>query len=437
MTTEQRALELDRADEMASFREHFYIPPGTIYMDGNSLGLLSRDAEEAVTRVLEQWKRYIIGGYSLPRPESWYYMGEDLGALMAPLVGAGADEVVVTGTTTVNLHQLLATFYVVDSLPESGNISRSEMTTKRKIIATALDFPTDIYALQSQIRLRGGDPDRDLVRIPSPDGRSIREDDIIAAMTDETAVAVLPSVLYRSGQLLNIARLTAAAHERNILIGFDCSHSVGAIPHQLSRAGVDFAFWCSYKYLNAGPGSVAALFVNRRHHQRLPGLTGWWGHDKLTQFDMAHEFRPAGNAGAWQISSIPQLSAAPLRASLAMLHEAGIEKVRDKSLRLTQYLMDCTDELSDPPYRFAIGNPRKPEHRGGHVAIEHAEADRICMALKRRGVIPDFRMPNVIRLAPNPLYNTFHECWRVTHHLRAIIDEREYEQFPRGRDLIA
>jgi kynureninase len=420
--SEKRAVELDRSDPLAHFRSRFHIQPGTIYMDGNSLGLLSVDAEMAVLRVLEQWKTQAIGGYSQPRPDSWYFMGEDLGAMMAPLVGAHSDEVIATGTTTVNLHKLVATFY-----KPSG--------AKRKIIATELDFPTDIYALQAQIRLHGGNSDVELVRVPSRDGRTILEDDVIAAMRPDAAQILMPSVLYRSGQLLDIPRLSAAARERGIVIGFDCSHSVGIVPHRLSEAGVDFAMWSSYKYLNAGPGSVAGLYVNRRHHGSLPGLAGWWGNDKQTQFDMAHEFRPAADASAWQISSNPQLSAAPLRASLQMFQEAGIERIREKSLCMTEFLMSLVDSLADRGY--VVGNPREAERRGGHVAVEHAEAARICKGLKARGVVPDFRMPNVIRLAPIPLYNTFHEVWRVATHLKEIVDSRQYEQFPVGRDLIA
>jgi kynureninase len=416
------AIDLDRGDPLAQFRSRFHIRPGVIYMDGNSLGLLSLDAEQAVMRILEQWKTQAIGGYSQPRPDSWYYMGEDLGAMLAPLVGARTDEVVATGTTTVNLHQMLATFY-----EGSG--------TRRKIIATELDFPTDIYALQGQIRLHGGDPANDLVRVASRDGRTIDEADTIAAMAADVAVALLPSVLYRSGQLLDIPRLTSAAHERGILIGFDCSHSVGVVPHHLSEADVDFAVWSSYKYLNAGPGSVAGLYVNRRHHGKVPGLAGWWGNDKHTQFDMAHEFRPAADAGAWQISSNPQLSAAPLRASLQMFHEAGIERIREKSLCMTGFLMAEVDGISDRGY--VIGNPREAGRRGGHVAVEHVEAARICKALKARGVVPDFRMPNVIRLAPIPLYNSFEEVAQVAQHLKDIVDTRQYEQFPVGREMIA
>src|ERR1043166_5704214 len=237
MDAERRAQELDRVDPLAAFRERFHVQPGRIYLDGNSLGLISREAEQAVMRVMAQWKEHAIGGYSLPPPDSWYYMGEELGALMAPLVGAAPDEVVATGTTTVNLHALLAAFY----RPRGA---------RRRIIATELDFPTDVHAFQSQIALHGGDPAAELVCVPSRDGRIIEEDGIIEAMDDSVAVAVLPSVLYRSGQLLDIARLTTAARDRGIIIGFDCSHSVGVVPHRLGEAGVDFAVWCGYKYLN-------------------------------------------------------------------------------------------------------------------------------------------------------------------------------------------
>lgn len=421
--TEKLAREMDRQDPLAAFRDRFHIANGIVYMDGNSLGLLSRDAEQAVLRMLVQWRTHAIGGYSLPKPDSWFDMGEELGRLMAPLVGAETDEVVATGTTTVNLHQMLATFY-----QPSGKRTR--------IVATELDFPTDIHSMQSQIRLRGLDPVKELVRVPSRDGRTISEDDILRAFDETVAVALLPSVLYRSGQLLDIHRLSSAARSRGVVIGFDCAHSVGVVPHQLSDHGVDFAVWCSYKYLNAGPGSVAAIYVNRRHHGRLPGLAGWWGHDKSTQFDMAHSFTPAKGAGAWQISSIPQLSAAPLRASLQITNEAGIERIREKSLKLTGFLMAMINDL-DESLGYRIGNPAEAARRGGHVAVEHIEAARICKCLKKRGVIPDFRMPNVVRLAPIPLYNSFRDVWQTVRHLREIAQSKEYDQESSGRDLIA
>lgn len=421
-TLESEARALDAADPLASFRSRFYTQPGVIYLDGNSLGLLSRDAEAAVLRVLDLWKTQAIDGYSLPREESWFYSGEELGARMAPLVGAASDEVVVTGTTIVNLHALLATFF----RPQGR---------RRKLLATALDFPSDIHALQSQLRLHGLDPETDLIRVPSRDGRTIDEADVIAAFNDEIAVAILPGVLYRSGQLLDMERLTRAAHEHGILVGLDCSHSVGAVPHHFSAWGVDFATWCTYKYLNAGPGAVGALYVARRHHPRGPGLAGWWGHDKATQFDMAHTFTPAGTAGAWQISSNAQLAVAPLRASLALFHEAGLERLREKSLAQTDFLMRLLDRLPE----VQVGTPRDPARRGGHVAVEHpTEAARICKVLKRTfRVVPDLRPPNVIRLAPIPLYTTFHEIWTATTYLERILTERLYEQVEPGREEVA
>ncbi|HYH12367.1 MAG TPA: kynureninase, partial [Thermomicrobiales bacterium] len=316
--SEARSLELDAADPLARFRERFYIPPATIQLDGNSLGLLSQDAERSVLGALESWKTHGIEGWLSAYPP-WFTLGEELGKHMAPMLGALPESVVVTGTTTVNLHQLVGTFY----RPEGR---------RSKIVATSLDFPSDVYALQGQIRLRGGDPERDLVLVTSGDGRTIDEADLIAAMTNEVALVMLPSVLYRSGQLLDMERLTRAAHDVGAVIGFDCAHSAGAIPHELDGWDVDFAFWCSYKYLNAGPGAVGALYVNRRHFGTDPALAGWWGYRKDRQFEMSHHWEGAAGAGAFQISTIPLLSAAPLLGSLAIFEEAGIDAVREKSL---------------------------------------------------------------------------------------------------------
>ncbi len=417
--------EMDAADPLAGFRGRFYLPENTIYMDGNSLGLMSRDAEEAVLATMAEWKRLAIGGW-LGADPAWFTIGEELGARVANLVGAAPDEVVVTGTTTVNLHNLVATFY----RPE-GN--------RRKIIATALDFPSDIYALESQIRLKGGDPATDLVLVESGDGRTLDEDRIADAFTDEVALVLLPSVLYRSGQLLDIERLTAAAQARNILIGFDCAHSVGGVPHRFDEWGVDFALWCTYKYLNSGPGAVGALYVNRRHHGTTPGLAGWWGYNKDRQFDMRFEWEGAPNAGAWQISTPPQLSTAPLLGSLRIFEEAGIARIREKSLALTTYLIDLIEGsgLTEPPYGYRIGTPREPGRRGGHVAVEHDAGPRIARALKERGVVPDFRPPDVVRLAPIALYTSFRECWETVQHLKAIIDSGDHLKGSAERELVA
>ncbi|MEJ8544515.1 kynureninase [Brevibacillus borstelensis] len=422
LSTEEYALELDNGDDLARFREEFYLPDGGIYLDGNSLGMLSVRAERSLLDALNDWKRMGIDGWTQgERP--WFYQAERLGACLAPLVGADAEEVIVSGSTTLNLHQLVSTFYQ----PE-GN--------RTKILADELTFPSDIYALQSQLRLRGFDPDEHLLLTASRDGRFLEEDDLIACMNEEIALIVLPTVLYRSGQLLDIPRLTEEAHKRGIMIGFDGCHSVGAIPHWFSEWDVDFAFWCSYKYLNGGPGSVGALYVNRRHFGRLPGLAGWFGSDKGKQFDMELSFLPAQTAGAYQIGTPHILSMAPLFGALSMFEEAGIDRIRQKSLRQTGYLMELLAvELSG--HGFAIGNPPGDARRGGHVCLEHPEAARICKALKENGVIPDFRAPNVIRLAPVALYTSYHDVWRAVQILKRIMEERTYERYENKRGVVA
>lgn len=416
---------LDAADSLARFRERFHLLPGKIYMDGNSLGLMSRDSEQAILAALDQWKTLGIDGWMSAEP-SWFTLGERLGAMMAPLVGAAADEVVVTGTTTVNQHSLVSTFY-------------RPTADRRKIVATELDFPSDIYALQSQILLHGGDPDRDLIRVPSRDGRTIEEDDVIAAMSDDVALVLAPSVLYRSGQLLDIARIAAAARDRGIVAGFDCAHSVGAVPHRFDEWDVDFAFWCTYKYLDSGPGSAGALYVNRRHFGTRPGLSGWWGYLKERQFDMVHEWESAPGAGAWQISTTPLLYGASILGSLTIFAEAGIEPIRRKSLALTRFLIDRLDAegLLQPEYGYAIGTPTEDARRGGHIAVEHTSAAAIARSLKERDIVPDFRAPNVIRIAPVALYTTFAEVDATVAALRDVIESGDHLAGAQNRELVA
>ncbi len=411
---EAAARSFDEQDPLARFRERFYRQDDAVYLDGNSLGLLSTEAEDAVLDALESWKRHGVRGW-LEADPAWFTLGEALGARMAPLVGAESSSVVATGTTTVNLHQLMATFY----RPRSG---------RRKIIATSLDFPSDVYALKSQIQLHGGDPTEDLVLVPSHDGRIIEEDELISAMTDEVAVAWLPSVLYRSGQLLDIPRLVDAAHAHGILIGFDCAHSAGAVPHDFDRWGVDFAVWCTYKYLNAGPGAVGALYVNRRHWGTAPALAGWWGYQKERQFEMSHEWEGAPDAGAYQISTIPMLSAAAMLGSLSVFEEAGLEAIRDKSLAMTDFLVGAMQSrgLLGQEYGYAIGTPLERDRRGGHIAVEHDHAAGIAAALIERGVIVDFRKPNVVRLAPVALYTSFLDLSRAVEALAEIVESGSY-----------
>lgn len=420
--TQEYAKELDTKDELASYREEFYIKEGMIYLDGNSLGLLSRRAEQSVHSLLDSWKNLAIDGWT-EGDNPWFYLSESLGEKMAPLVGAMKEEVIVTGSTTSNLHQLVATFY-----KPTGK--------KTKILADELAFPTDIYVLQSQLKLKGYDPETHLIKVKSKDGHTLNEDEIIEAMTDDIALIVLPSILYRSGQILNMKRLTETAHKRNILVGFDLCHSIGSIPHQLHDWDVDFAFWCNYKHLNSGPGSVGALYVNTRHFGTAPGLAGWFSSKKESQFDMKHNLNHETNAGAYQMGTPHVLSLAPIIGSLSMFNEIGMEKIREKSLQLTSYMLELIDhELKD--YQFKVRNPMEEESRGAHIFLEHPEAARICKALKANQIIPDFRSPNGIRIAPVALYNTFEEVWLTVKKLKEIMEEEEYKQFENKRGVIA
>ncbi len=417
----KRAREADAQDELARFREQFYALPGVIYLDGNSLGLLSRPAEAAVLRVLDEWKTQAIGGWTEANP-GWFFMAEELARQIAPLVGADADEVLIANSTTVNLHQLLATLYDANA-------------PRKTILTDELNFSSDLYALRSHLTLRGVSPETHLKLAPSADGLTLNENDLIAAMTDDVQIAVFPSVLYRSGQRMDMARLARAARERGILFGLDCAHSIGAMPHELDQWGVDFAFWCHYKYLNCGPGSAAGLYLNRRHFGKSPGLAGWFSNRKQTQFDMAPELDAAPDAAALHIGTPNILSMAPLGGSLEMVAEAGIEKIRAKSLRLTDFLMELADaELAE--FGFQVGTPREPERRGGHVALLHPDAAAISRALRRAGVVPDYRPPNILRLAPTPLYNSFADCREAAQRLKNVMERKAYTDDASERGLV-
>ncbi|MFA9558332.1 kynureninase [Evansella sp. AB-rgal1] len=418
----EQARKFDQNDPLATYRNEFYIREDSIYLDGNSLGLLSKRAEQSLLDVLESWKHLGIDGWT-SGDHPWFYLSETLGKQMAPLIGAKPEEVIVTGSTTSNLHQLVATFF-----HPTGK--------KDKILSDELAFPTDVYALQSQLKLHGLDPDKHLLKVQSTDGHTLKETDIIHAMTDEVAIIVLPSILYRSGQILDMKMLTEEAHKRNILIGFDLCHSIGSIPHYVKEWGIDFAFWCNYKHLNGGPGAVGGLYVNKRHFGNRPGLAGWFSSQKEKQFDMEHELTTANHAGAYQMGTPNVLSIAPLIGSLSMFNEIGMQKIREKSLKLTSYMIDLIQERLKG-YGFIIRNPVDEEIRGGHIFMEHKEAARICKALKENGIVPDFRSPNGIRLAPVALYNTFEEVWITIDKLKQIMDEEQYKKFENKRGVVA
>ncbi|AFK20198.1 kynureninase [Haloferax mediterranei ATCC 33500] len=408
----ETARERDAADPLSDLRERFYVPDGELYMDGNSLGLFSVDAEDALEHVIDEWRELAIRGWTDADPD-WHTYGERLGERLAPLVGADPEEVVVANSTTVNIHTLIGTFYD----PDRGE----------KIVVDDLDFPTDHYAIRAQLRQHGRDPDEALRVVESRDGRTIDIEDVLAAIDDDVGMVFLPSVLYRSGQLFDIQTITEAAHDAGALAGFDLAHSIGAVPHRLSDIGVDFAVWCHYKYLNAGPGALAGLYVNERHFGVTPALAGWWGNARETQFDMALTYDPAHSAAAFQTGTISILATAPLDGALDIVEDAGgVAALREKSLALTDFLIELVDEHLP---ECEVGTPRDPAARGGHVAVEHPEAYRISLALKERGVIVDFRQPDVVRIAPVPSYVGFEDVYRTVEHLREVLDEKEYEEF--------
>ncbi|MEF8842900.1 MAG: kynureninase [Haloarculaceae archaeon] len=433
-------LEYARARDESGFdlRDRFHVPDGE-YVDGNSLGPLSVDAERALSRVIEEWRELGIRGWTDADPP-WFGYAEYLGDRLAPVVGAREEEVIVANSTTVNIHTLIGTFLDTgagagpDSESDTGFDSEATSglgggaSRGTKVLVNELDFPTDHYAIRAQLRQRGLAPNEHLVVVESRDGRTIEPADVEAALDANPGVGIvfMPSVLYRSGQLFDIARLTRAAHEHGALAGFDLAHSVGVVPHDLADHGVDFAVWCHYKHLNAGPGAIAGLYVNREHFGTTPALAGWWGHEKATQFDMNPTFTPADSAGAWQIGTVPVLAAAPLEGSLDLLSEVGIEAVRERSVALTEFLVRLVDERLP---ECSVGTPRDPSRRGGHVAVEHPDAYRLCEALRDRGTVVDFRPPDVVRVCPSPYYGTFEEVWTVVGNLREILETGAHEAY--------
>ena len=416
---------LDAADPLARFRTEFFLPPGKIYLDGNSLGLLSRRAEAHLTRVLAEWRTLGIDGWTDASPP-WLTLAETIAEKIAPLLGAAPDELCLTGQTTANLHQLLATLYA------------PAHPARRVILGDALNFASDAYALQSHLRLRGLDPATHLRLIPSRDGRVLRLDDLLDAFAaPDVQLVVLPAVVFTSGQLLDVATLTRKTRARGVLIGWDLSHSIGAVPHTLGGDdGPDFAFWCNYKWLNAGPGAVGGLFLHRRHHARTPGLAGWWGVRADRRFAMAPHHEPAPGAAALHIGTPHLLSLAPLLGSLELIAEAGGPcALRAKSLALTDYLLALIDrDLA--PLGFTVVTPRGEPARGGHLALAHPDAWRLCQALKAAHVVPDFRAPDLIRLAPSPLSTSFTDCAEAISRLKQILLTRAYEKYPSALALV-
>ncbi|GAB3410747.1 kynureninase [Haloparvum alkalitolerans] len=443
------ARELDAADPLAEFADRFRLPEDALYMDGNSLGPASDAALASLDRVVDEWRELLIGGWTDAEPP-WFEYAERVGDAMAPLVGAAPEEVVVGNSITVNVHTLVGTF--LDELlagngPEvegyaaadgtwgsgSGDAAGGGDAARPAVLVNELDFPSDHYAVRAALRTRGIDPDEKLRAVESRDGRTVDPADVEAALErhDDVGIVYMPTALYRSGQRFDVPRIAAAAHANGAYVGFDAAHTAGVVPHEFSAAGVDFATWCTYKYLNAGPGSIAGLYVAERHHGLTPALAGWWGHEKATQFEMNMTYTPAGSAGAWQIGTPPILATAPLEGALDLVRKAGIDRVRQKSLALTDFLAALVDARLPA---VSVGTPREHDARGGHLALEHPDAERLSLALKERGVVVDFRPPNVVRVCPAPLYTSFGDVVEVVATLEAILADGAHEAFDPAGD---
>jgi kynureninase len=408
---EDFALQQDREDSLSAFRERFHIPGNAageplIYFVGNSLGLMPKTTRQIVDQEMDDWARLGVDAH-FDAATPWYSYHETLREPAARLVGARPNEVVCMNSLTVNLHLLMATFY-------------RPTEARKKILMEDPAFPSDTYAIKSQIAHHGFEPNESLLLARPRAGEfTIRPEDIEALIErhgEEIALVLFAGVNFFTGQLFDIAKITAAAQARGCVVGIDLAHAAGNVPLALHDWNVDFAVWCSYKYLNSGPGAVAGAFVHERHatNRDLPRLAGWWGNDPGTRFRMQLEpdFIPVLSADAWQLSNPPILAMAPLRTSFAIFDEAGgMEALRAKSIRLTAYLEFLLDRI--PSALFSIITPRQPNERGAQLSIlVHQHPKELFRKLEAAGVKTDFREPNVIRVAPAPLYNTFHEAWR-------------------------
>lgn len=408
---ESFALQLDAEDPLRRFRERFHIPGDAqgkplIYFVGNSLGLMPMATRGVVEQELDDWARLGVDGH-LEGRTPWYSYHETVREPLARIAGALPHEVVAMNSLTVNLHLMMATFY-------------RPTKARAKILMEDPAFPSDTYAAKSQIRRHGFDPKKALILARPAEGDfAVRAEELARAIEqhgDEIALVLLSGVNFFTGQLFDIAEVTAAAQKRGCIVGIDLAHAIGNVPLAMHASNVDFAVWCSYKYLNSGPGAVGGAFVHERHAQDrdLPRFAGWWGNDPGTRFRMhlEEEFVPVPSADAWALSNPPILSLAPLRSSLAIFDEAGgMEPLRRKSVQLTGYLEFMLAQASSK--LFTVITPREPSERGSQLSIlAHDDPQGLFAKLEAAGVKCDFREPNVIRAAPTPLYNTFHEVWR-------------------------
>ena len=417
------ARRLDQDDPLRGCRERFCIPTKredgpSIYFAGNSLGLQPKTARELLNQELDAWARLGVDGhFEGKRP--WYPYHELFRDCGARLVGGKPGEVVMMNSLTVNLHLMMVTFY-------------RPTAQRRKILIDYPTFPSDLYAVKSQLRHHGFDPNDDLILLRPREGEHIlHHEDILASLArhgEQTALVLFNGVNFFTGQAFDIAGITAAAKRRGCVVGLDCAHAAGNTILELHDWDVDFAVWCNYKYLNSGPGAVGGCFVHEKHGAclDLPRFAGWWGNDPDERFQMhlLPDFVPREGADGWQVSNPPIMAMAPIKASLDIFDEVGMAALRTKSEALTgylQFLIECEND-GRGPQRYEVITPREPDRRGCQLSIlAHDKPKALFKALAAEGVVCDFREPNVVRVAPVPLYNTFHEVWRFARVLNRMV----------------
>jgi kynureninase len=414
---EALAHALDAQDPLAHFRERFFIPTGHdgkdwIYLCGHSLGLQPRTVRDYIDQELRDWAELGVEGHFHAK-NPWMPYHRLLSEQTAELVGAKPEEVVVMNSLTVNLHLMMVSFY--------------RPTAQRyKILVERGAFPSDQYAVKSQICFHGFDPAESLVELAPPEGETcIRDEDVqqlIERQGDEIALILLGGVNYATGQVFDMEQITRLGHQKGCVVGFDLAHAAGNIPLRLHDWAPDFAVWCSYKYLNGGPGCIAGCFVHQRHSNAADRarFAGWWGHDQSTRFQMGPDFHPMSGAEGWQLSNPPIMALAPLRASMEIFSEAGMEALRAKSISLTAYLEFLLERSASS--KFSIITPREENRRGSQLSIRIMQNGRaVCEKLTAQGVIGDWREPDTFRVAPVPLYNTYRDVYTfVEHFLRAL-----------------
>ena len=408
----------DEKDSLKKFREEFLFPKdkqgnNLIYLCGNSLGLQPKKTSNYVKQELESWANLGVEGHSKAK-NAWMTYHDMLTANMAKIVGAKQSEVVIMNTLTVNLHLLMVSFY-------------QPTKTKYKIVVEADAFPSDKYAVESQLKFHGINPEDGLILWKPRDGEELcRFEDLEKIMKEQgesIALIMIGSTNYYSGQSFPLKKITQLGHSHSCMVGFDLAHGAGNIQPNLHESGADFAVWCTYKYLNSGPGSLGGCFIHERHenNKKLNRFAGWWGHNKDTRFNMRKEFDAIPGAEGWQLSNPPILSMAPIRASLDTFAEAGFENIRKKSVRLTNYLEFLIEDINNESIH--IITPKNPEERGCQLSIQVKNADKSLFdKITEAGIIADWREPDVIRVAPAPLYNNFEDVFHFAERLKTVLE---------------